>query len=303
MTQQFDDFSKSLAQPIPRRESLRRLGAVLAGAVLSPLGFEAASAAGPDPCKAFCKCRNKTQQSQCLAACKACNGDTLRLCGSCGGYACTDLANDVANCGSCGNNCWYEAGANEEAACFDGECFYPCAEGAAECNGACTYLDWDQTNCGACGNACDEFTPFCNGGVCEKCPPGRTECGEFCHDLAFDNYHCGACDNACGGSTPRCYLGVCTECTSGDTNCDGQCVNLTSNSANCGACGNVCGGATPYCSSGICTTCEGAGGALCGGVCTDILFDGGNCGACGYACQPLEFCSWGMCEGYYYGDY
>jgi hypothetical protein len=34
----FDEFSKSLAESVPSRESLRRLGAVLAGAVLSPLG-------------------------------------------------------------------------------------------------------------------------------------------------------------------------------------------------------------------------------------------------------------------------
>jgi hypothetical protein len=35
----FDEFSKSLAESVPRRESLRRLGAVFAGAVLSPLGL------------------------------------------------------------------------------------------------------------------------------------------------------------------------------------------------------------------------------------------------------------------------
>ena len=45
----FDEFSKSLAESVPRRESLRRLGAVFAGAVLGPLGLQNAWARGPDP--------------------------------------------------------------------------------------------------------------------------------------------------------------------------------------------------------------------------------------------------------------
>ena len=73
----FDEFSKSLAESMPRRESLRRLGVVLAGAVLSPLGLGAAWAGRPDPCKPFCKCRTTKQQSQCLAACRACNGNIV----------------------------------------------------------------------------------------------------------------------------------------------------------------------------------------------------------------------------------
>jgi hypothetical protein len=35
MDQLFDEFSKSLAESVPRRESLRRLGAVFAGATAS----------------------------------------------------------------------------------------------------------------------------------------------------------------------------------------------------------------------------------------------------------------------------
>jgi hypothetical protein len=27
------------------------------------------------------------------------------------------------------------------------------------------------------------------------------------------------------------------------------------------------------------------------------MWDGTNCGGCGITCQPLEFCSWGMCQG------
>src|SRR5215212_2338890 len=91
--ERLDEFSKLLAESVSRRETLRRIGTFVAGAVLSPLGLGAAWAAGPDRCKPFCRaCTNKSQQNQCLAACRACNGNTSRLCGTCGGYACRPTA-------------------------------------------------------------------------------------------------------------------------------------------------------------------------------------------------------------------
>src|SRR3954471_19543794 len=139
MTHQWDDFSKSLAEgSMPRRESLRLLGAALAGAVLSPLGLGTARA-GPksrkqDPCTAICRCSNKRQQDACLAACRSCTGATSRLCGSCGaGITCSDLAHDVRNCGACGNAC--QPGPYQQAACLSGRCVYSCVEGALNCNG------------------------------------------------------------------------------------------------------------------------------------------------------------------------
>src|SRR5262245_8738649 len=100
----FDEFSKSLSESVPRRESLRRLGAVLAGAVLSPLtaGAMWARAANrrppQEPCKTYCKCANKAQQNQCLAACSACGGSTGRLAGTCGSHVCCPVA-------ACGGVC------------------------------------------------------------------------------------------------------------------------------------------------------------------------------------------------------
>ena len=92
MTNHSDEFSKSLAEEsLPRRESLRRIGAVLAGAVFSPLGLKTARAApSSGPCKTFCRCSNKKQQTACLAACNACNSDTSRLRGVCSGYYCCE---------------------------------------------------------------------------------------------------------------------------------------------------------------------------------------------------------------------
>ena len=70
----FDAFSKSLAESVSRRDTLRRLGAVFAGAVLTPLGL-----GQPPP------------------GCPP--GQTL-----CSGV-CKNLNTDPDNCGSCGNVC------------------------------------------------------------------------------------------------------------------------------------------------------------------------------------------------------
>src|SRR6187401_2201484 len=140
----YDEFSKSLAAAVPRRESLRRMAAVFAGAVLSQFGLGTAWAAGQNPCVAFCnRCSKGTKRNQCLAACQACNGNTGRLGGSCGSYVCcqaatcsgvcSDLKSDP-NCGACGNNC----GAN----------------GLTCCGNHCADLANDFDNGGACGAGC-----------------------------------------------------------------------------------------------------------------------------------------------------
>lgn len=239
MTHQWDEFSKSLAEePVQRRASLRRIGAVLAGAVLSPLGLGTAWAAGPDPCKSFCRCSNKTKQNQCLAACRACSGNTSRLAGSCGSYVCcstascsgvcsdlksdpncgacgnncsafgetccggycTDLANDFDHCGGCGTPCDYPA-PYEYGECAQGECFYWCVEGAIRCNGICTPVNSDPNNCGACGNVCPASAPFCTNGTCTD-----ANCGGA--DFNWDNNNCGFCGNVCP-SQFACVYGVC----------------------------------------------------------------------------------------------
>jgi hypothetical protein len=228
----------SLAASVPRRESLRRMGAVLAGAVLSQFGLGTAWAAGRDPCKSFCRCSNRTQQNQCLAACRACNKETSRLVGSCGSYVCcstascsgvcsdlksdpncgacgndcgdigetccgnycADLANDFANCGACGAACNHP-GPYEDGACILGECVYLCVEGAIDCDGLCTPVTNDRNNCGACGNMCGESTPYCSGGQCFD-----ADCGG--RDLNWDNSNCGFCGNVCPLQF-SCVFGTC----------------------------------------------------------------------------------------------
>jgi hypothetical protein len=213
MSSHWDEFSKSLAEEsVPRRESLRRLGLVVAGTVLGPLGLESAFAGKSDPCKSFCRCRNKRQQDQCLKACKACNKNVNRLGGSCGNYFCcgtgqtscgsycADLSRDPYNCGACGYLC-EEPGPYEYGACVDGMCQYACADGAEYCDGLCTSLDWDPDNCSACGNVCPEAAPFCTRGICTT---------TYCEgaDLLYDRYNCGACGRVCGGDEV-CDFGTC----------------------------------------------------------------------------------------------
>src|SRR5262245_13128502 len=154
MTHPWDEFSKSLAEEIPRRESLRRLRVVLPGIVLGPLAPGTARAGGKGKpvrtgpraasgaCKTSSQCANDAQQNACLAACKACGGDTRRLCGACGSYYCADLANDVDNCGACGHAC-PPPGPYELVACTNGGCAYQCVDGAVRCNGTCTFLGSD----------------------------------------------------------------------------------------------------------------------------------------------------------------
>jgi hypothetical protein len=202
MSEQWDEFSKSLSdETIPRRESVRLLGAALAGALLSPLGAGTAWARrGSDPCEAFCQKCPKSRRSQCLAACAACDQNTSRLCGTCGAYACCD---------------W--PGPNENGACVNGRCEYWCEDGATYCDGRCTFLDWDAGNCGACGNECGGDTPYCSEGQCSDCPGWI--CDGRCVDLLNDPDNCGACGFACGVDED-CRSGVCqTICI---PNCSGH---------------------------------------------------------------------------------
>jgi len=246
MSHQWDEFSKSLSEAVPRRQSLRLLGAAIAGAVFSPLGT--AWAAGPDPCKAFCNRCSKAQRNQCLAACQACNGNTARLGGYCGSFVCcqtaacsgvcSDLRSDP-NCGACGINC--------------GDIGETC------CGSYCADLANDVENCGRCGVRCDLTGPYeygaCVEGACVyECVDGALDCGDgMCTYLGSDPNNCGACGNVCPESAPHCDQGVCVanDCVYPLVSCGGVCVNILSDSSNCGACGNVCPSGF-FCSSGAC---------------------------------------------------
>ena len=179
--ERLDELSKLLAASVSRRESLRRIGAFAAGAVLSPLGVGTAWAARPDRCGAFCRwCSNKAQRNQCLAACRSVNGNTSRLCGSCGSYSvcptstaccngtCTNVNSDPANCGACGYVCAASVPMCNQGVCTANACLKFCGGWVDTCN--------DSQNCGACFNACDSIS-YCSGGTCVPSEPPCPECG------------------------------------------------------------------------------------------------------------------------------
>ena len=209
MSHRFDEFSKSLAETtVPRRESLRLLGAAVAGAFLGPFGMKSAFGGAADPCKTFCNGCPKSQRTRCLTACRACNNDPSRLCTDCWNYSCCDsgetccgticqnLGNDFDHCGACYNLC-RDPGPYENGACISGRCEYWCVAGAVVCNGECSLLDQDPKNCGACGNVCSSSTPVCINGTCSACNPLQTNCGGYCAYLDSDPRNCGACGNVC----------------------------------------------------------------------------------------------------------
>jgi hypothetical protein len=169
--ERLDELSKLLAASVSRRESLRSIGAVLAGAALSTLGLNTAWAARPDRCIAFCRsCPTRKKRNQCVAACRACNGNTSRLCGSCGAYIC-------------------------------------CPAGASCCNGTCTDLNSDANNCGACGYVCSANN-ICANGTCVACIFPFIACGGVCVDPTSDRNNCGGCGQQCA-DTEACINGFC----------------------------------------------------------------------------------------------
>ncbi|MCI0334267.1 MAG: hypothetical protein L0228_13695 [Planctomycetes bacterium] len=168
--ERLDELSKLLAASVSRRESLRSIGVVLAGAALSTLGLGTAWAARPDRCTAFCRwCPTRWRRNQCVAACRACNGNTSRLCGSCGAYVC-------------------------------------CPTGLACCNGICTDLISDSANCGACGNVCPGAV--CANGSCVACNFPFIPCGGVCVDPTSDRNNCGGCGVQCANDE-ACISGFC----------------------------------------------------------------------------------------------
>ncbi len=81
----------------------------------------------------------------------------------------TKLAEDLANCGACGNAC--VADPRALPVCVDGRCRYACRVGRAECDGepatVCeTETLRDPCHCSGCGRACAPGQ-FCVAGLCQ----------------------------------------------------------------------------------------------------------------------------------------
>jgi hypothetical protein len=220
----FDRLARSLAEEVPRREALRRLGGGLAAALLASLGLRAGWSQGTGAgsgCGNVCnaafspdKPATRAKNAKCKASCEACDASGGVRCGigadgrmgccsggsssTCCGAACVDTQTSASHCGSCGNTC------PEGKECVGGVCQCPLTQ--AECGGACVDTATDVNNCGSCGNVCPSEKRECVG-------PDGTGQGNF----AFTHYgpYCaqGTCRLAAASFIPcgtqTCVNGVC----------------------------------------------------------------------------------------------
>src|SRR4029079_3717666 len=104
----FDELAKTLAdRSISRRETLRRLGAGLFGAVLASVGI-ASDAQGSVACKQDgqkCKASKECCSGNCDPSTKTCSASNCPApTVSCNG-TCVNVHTDITNCGTCGKVC------------------------------------------------------------------------------------------------------------------------------------------------------------------------------------------------------
>ncbi|NOY91673.1 MAG: hypothetical protein GXP55_10770, partial [Deltaproteobacteria bacterium] len=190
----------------------------------------------------------------------------------------TNIDNDPANCGRCGEDCT-GGGSMPGSTCTAGVCNLACPPGMMDCNnnpgdGCETDTDNDPLNCGGCDTpgaptACPPAPngiPICNTGSCGLiCNPGFDDCdllpSNGCEiDTNNDPMNCSFCGNKCllANATSACNTGTCevNVCNAGYGDCDGLtstgCETGTdSDPLNCGGCGIDCG-AAGVCSGGLC---------------------------------------------------
>jgi hypothetical protein len=184
---------------------------------------------------------------------------------------CSDISNDVENCGACGKTC------SDRDLCLDGVCAQVwsldcrgtrCPRGFSCCEDdmgmpECVDPRTDNDNCGWCGYVCPG-NRRCAGRMCvpragemcgAPCSGGKTCCYDLlgrarCADTATSRTNCGKCGNVCGWnetcSNGKCvpWLAVYDPCWGRSTNCgapDGiECRNLHNDESNCGYCGVRC---------------------------------------------------------------
>jgi len=239
------------------------------------------------------QCVSNASPGSCGTACSACPAPagTVATCdgASCGlgcsgagqtlcGRSCTNLQNDAANCGRCGNPCPLGE------VCSAGVC--GCPAGQHRCDGACV----SNSALATCGTSCTTpctapagATPTCDGTSCGfMCPANRTMCSGNCVDTASDNNHCGMCGTMCSNGN-TCQNGRCA-CAPGTHLCGTQCVsNMDPN--NCGSACTPCAApdaGTATCDGVSCGTACGPGTHNCSGACVSDT----STSSCGTSCTP-----------------
>ncbi len=127
---------------------------------------------------------------------------------------------DPKNCGICGNNCYFVAGANWDVASVT--CTVNTPGQAGTCSGTCTTDYWDLDNDGLCQYYCVKI-----GNSDATCDGKDDDCdGSFDEDIdvctSID--HCGTCNQKCQvfHGTPVCNHTGMAACDTSNTKCEIQ---------------------------------------------------------------------------------
>ncbi len=260
-----------------------------------------------------------------IAACQAGFAD----CNGTAGDGCeVGTADDLANCGACGEACSFDHAA---ADCQAGACVMGACDAAwQDCNadpadGCEIDTTSDPTNCGGCAQACDlaNASATCQASTCSiaACDALWDDCDGLaangCEaDVSVDPDNCGACANTCDlpHAESTCAAGDCqvTACQGTWQDCDGLPANgcerdLDTDVEHCGACDLSCHAlnAQVSCQAGACVMgdcldgfgdCNQQSGDGCE---AQLASDPDNCGACDVACDlahAVGQCLAGACQ-------
>jgi hypothetical protein len=163
MADRLDEFSKDLAKGTTRREALRRIGAVIAGAMLAATGLDRATAA-PSRCAVFCSNRFPPgpARASCMQVCRQCNAQVSRVCFSAtgaiccpeGSSCCRDYQTGEAFCCPSGQQCCQDYQTGEAFSC-EGSCCQDYQTGGTICcpSGQQCCQDY-QTGEASCAETC-----------------------------------------------------------------------------------------------------------------------------------------------------
>ncbi|MBR4985351.1 MAG: hypothetical protein IKY83_06410 [Proteobacteria bacterium] len=253
------------------------------------------------------------------AMCATC-GEGMVVCATKQGATCTDIINNAAHCGACGNAC----GTNKY--CENGQCIdrAMCSPEQIKCY--CSIVDNMQIVCSSEPNDTGNFQCFdpSNNETC-----GITSCAQYntpdiqcsgdtkCQNIGSDeakNYVCQCPQNTvklehdsqqlCVSPLSEEYCGITQDhpeifetckdgricdgqkcqCPSGTQECNGECIDTKSSQTHCGACDNACKN-NETC---ILSSCKCNSGGKCGSdVCTDNTENHDHCGGKG-DCNSMD---------------
>jgi len=175
MTSLFDDISRTIASPIPRRQAFRLIGGALGGAVVTALGLGWASRAWGAPGGGQSV---PADSSACRKGQTLCGSGRPAVCCS-SGQACCGSATVGYTCCFSGQGCCTDTSKPycmpAKSTCCKGA---SCSSTQTCCNGKCCNNGAHQTCCGAPGSpvCCSAGRTCCKGRCCTEGPSPSNPC-------------------------------------------------------------------------------------------------------------------------------